>query len=186
VNLIGSGEMGIGNTSSASAIVAALTGRAVRDVTGRGTGIDDATFARKLEVIERALLVNQPERDDALDVLAKLGGFEIAGLVGVMLGAAAQGVPVLLDGFITGAAALVGVQLAPRLRDYLIAAHVSVERGHHVALAQLGLQPLLDLQMRLGEGTGAALAMPIVVAACNILNEMATFAEAGVSGRSEK
>ncbi|MCA1554570.1 MAG: nicotinate-nucleotide--dimethylbenzimidazole phosphoribosyltransferase, partial [Chloroflexi bacterium] len=184
VNLVGSGEMGIGNTTSASAIVAALTGRAVREVTGRGTGVGDTALARKIDVIERALLVNRPAQDDALDVLAKLGGCEIAALVGVMLGAAAQHVPVLMDGFITGAAALTAVQLAPRLRDYLIGAHVSVEVGHRVALAQLGVQPLLDLHMRLGEGTGAALAMPLVVAACNILNEMATFAEANVSERA--
>ena len=169
------------NTTAASALVAALTGAAVADVTGRGTGIDDATWQHKVHVIEQALQVNRPALDDPLDVLARLGGFEIAGLVGVMLGGAARGLPMILDGFITTAAALVAAAVSPAVRAYLIPAHRSVERGHAVALEHLELEPLLTLDLRLGEGSGAALALPIIAAALAILNEMATFADAGVS-----
>jgi nicotinate-nucleotide--dimethylbenzimidazole phosphoribosyltransferase len=183
-SIIALGEMGIGNTTSASAVVAAMTGAAVASVTGRGTGIDDATWHRKVAVIERALQVNQPSRSDPLGTLARLGGFEIAGLVGLMLGAAARAVPVVLDGFITTAAALVASALCPFVRGYLIPAHRSVERGHAVALEHLELEPLLALDMRLGEGSGAALVLPMVDACLAILDEMATFADAGVSTTS--
>ena len=182
--LIGTGDMGIGNTTASSAIAAALTGCEVRQATGRGTGVDDATYAKKITVIERALAVNRPDPSDALDVLTKVGGFEIAGLAGVILGAAQAKRPVVIDGFISGAAALIAAGLEPRVAGYLIAAHRSQEIGHRLILERLGVRPLLELDMRLGEGTGAALAMPIVEAACRILNEMATFDEAGVSERS--
>jgi nicotinate-nucleotide--dimethylbenzimidazole phosphoribosyltransferase len=181
VPLLGLGEMGIGNTTSASALTAAFTGADPAEVTGRGTGIDDAALARKIEVIRQALAVNCPDASDPLGVLAKLGGFEIAGLAGVALGGAAARVPVVIDGFIASAAALVAVRLCAHVRDYLIAAHRSVEIGHARLLAELGTRPLLDLELRLGEGTGAALAMPIVESSLRILREMATFGSAGVS-----
>jgi nicotinate-nucleotide--dimethylbenzimidazole phosphoribosyltransferase len=163
--------------------VAAITRLPPATVTGRGTGVDDAGLARKVAVIERALAVNQPDADDALDVLSKVGGLEIGGLAGVMLGAAARRVPVLVDGFISGAAAMIAVGLCPDVQPYLIAAHQSVEIGHRVMLDHLGLHPLLVLDLRLGEGTGAVLAFHLVEAAVRILNEMATFAEAGVSDK---
>jgi len=181
VTLLAVGDMGIANTTSASALTAVLTGTPVDQVTGRGTGIDDAQLRRKIEVIGKALAVNKPERGDPLDVLSKIGGFEIGGLAGVMLGAAARRVPVVLDGFITTAAALIATGLCPHARDYLVAGHCSVEPGHAVALRQLDLHPLLNLHMRLGEGTGAVLAMHLVEASLRILGEMATFAGAGVS-----
>ena len=182
LQLVGVGDMGIGNTTAAAAIIAAMTGLAPAAVTGRGTGLDDTQLRHKVEVISRALAVNQPAASDALDVLAKVGGLEIGAMAGVMLGAAARRVPVMVDGVISGAAALLAVGLAPQVKDYLIAGHRSVEPGHDSALAHLRLEPLLDLQMRLGEGTGGALAMHLVEAAVRTLNEMATFAEAGVSG----
>jgi nicotinate-nucleotide--dimethylbenzimidazole phosphoribosyltransferase len=161
-----------------------MTGRPVSEVTGRGTGIDDTTHVRKVSVIERSLNLHRPDRADALDVLAKVGGLEIGGLAGLILGAAAARVPVVLDGFIAGAAALVAVGLQPLCREYLIAAHRSVERGHQAVLDHLGMKPLLDLDLRLGEGTGACLGMNMVFAAIRILTEMATFDEAGVSERN--
>jgi nicotinate-nucleotide--dimethylbenzimidazole phosphoribosyltransferase len=182
-DLIGTGEMGIGNTTAASAIVAAITGRTVPEVTGRGTGVDDEGWRRKVAVIEGALALHRPDPNDPLGVLAAVGGFEIGGLAGVMLGAAARRVPVVLDGFIAGAAALLAVGLAPALAPRLVAAHRSVEIGHGVALEQLGVVPLLDLDLRLGEGTGAALGMGLCMASCALLDEMATFGEAGVSGQ---
>ncbi len=185
LDLVGTGEMGIGNTTAASVLVAAMMGVAPVEVTGRGTGVDDATWRRKVATVERALSVNQPDGADGLDVLAKVGGFEIAGLAGVVLAAAAHRIPVLLDGFITAAAALAAVRLAPASRHYLIAAHRSVEPGHAHALAALGLAPYLDLGMRLGEGTGAALGIGLARAAAAILTEMATFKSAGVSEASE-
>jgi nicotinate-nucleotide--dimethylbenzimidazole phosphoribosyltransferase len=178
--------MGIGNTTAASAITACLTGAPVAEVTGRGTGIDEAARLHKVEVIERAIEANRPDRADALDVLAKVGGLEIAGLVGVVLGAAARRIPVLLDGFIAGAAALAAVRLAPAVRSFMIAGHRSVEPGHRAALDSLGLRALLDLDLRLGEGTGAALAMHLVDDALRIHREMATFADARVSDRVER
>jgi nicotinate-nucleotide--dimethylbenzimidazole phosphoribosyltransferase len=181
VGLLGVGDMGIGNTTAASAMTAALCGEEPARVTGRGTGIDQARLRRKVEAVERALQVNQPDPSDPLDVLAKVGGFEIAGLAGVVLGAAARRVPVLLDGFITGAAALAAVRLCPEARSYLVASHRSVEPGHAAVLGELGAEALLDLRMRLGEGTGAVLAMGLAEAALRILREMATFEAAGVT-----
>ncbi len=181
VDIIGVGDMGIGNTTSSSAIVAVITGEDVEKVTGRGTGIDDAGLEKKIAVIEEAIRVNKPNIKDAIDVLAKVGGFEIGGMAGVILAAASHRVPVVIDGFISGTAALVAYGLAPAVKDYMIAAHRSVERGHSVTLDYIGLKPLLDLDMRLGEGTGAALGISIVDAACKILGEMATFEDAGVS-----
>jgi len=183
IGLIGTGEMGIGNTTASSAITAVMTGRSVAEVTGRGTGIDDAGHAHKIEVIQRALDLHRLDSADAMHVLASVGGLEVAGLAGLMLGAAAARIPVVLDGFIAGAAALIAVGLQPRCKDYLIASHRSVERGHQVILEQLGLKPLFELDLRLGEGTGACLGMGLVCAAIKILMEMATFDEAGVSER---
>lgn len=185
VRVIGIGEMGIGNTTPASALTAAFTGLAPAEVTGRGTGIDDAAHARKVEVVGRALAVNRPDPADPLGTLAALGGFEIAGLAGVVLGAAARRVAVVTDGFIASAAALAAVRLAPRAAGALLASHRSVEAGHRAVLQALGKRPLLDLDLRLGEGTGAALALHLVEAAVRILDEMATFESAGVadSGR---
>jgi len=181
IGLIGTGDMGIGNTTPSAAITSVMTGRSVAEVTGRGTGIDEAGYARKVSVIQQALDLHRPDRTEALDVLAKVGGLEIGGLAGLMLGAAAVRVPVVLDGFITGAAALIAVGLQPRCREYLIASHRSVERGHQAILEHLDIKPLLDLDLRLGEGTGACLGMSLVCAAIKIYTEMATFDEAGVS-----
>ncbi|TML87997.1 MAG: nicotinate-nucleotide--dimethylbenzimidazole phosphoribosyltransferase [Actinobacteria bacterium] len=181
VDLLGIGEMGIGNTTSASALAAVLLGVDAASVCGRGTGLDDDGLARKVETIRRALALQAPDTADPLGVLAAVGGFEIAVLAGLVLGAAANRLPVLLDGFITGAAALVAVRLAPAAAGSLIAAHRSPEPGHAPILAELGLDPLLDLGLRLGEGSGAALALPIVAASLAVLGEMATFESAGVS-----
>ena len=175
------GEMGIGNTTAASAIVAAISGLGVSEVTGRGTGIDDATWTRKVRVIERALELHQPDPKLPLDVLAKVGGLEIAGLVGVTLAAASRRVAVVVDGFIATAAAIVAVELCPAARGFLIAAHRSVEVGHRAALERLELEPLVALDLRLGEGSGAALVLPIIDAAAALLDEMASFEDAGVS-----
>lgn len=184
VGLIGTGEMGIGNTTASSAIAAVMTGRPVAEVTGRGTGIDDAGHARKIDVIQRALDSHRMNSRNTMEVLAAVGGLEIGGLAGLMLGAAAARIPVVLDGFIAGAAALIAVGLQPRCKDYLIASHQSVERGHQAILEHLGLKPLFDLDLRLGEGTGACLGMSLVFAAIKIFTEMATFDEAGVSERN--
>lgn len=184
VGLIGTGEMGIGNTTPSAAITAVMTGRAVADVTGRGTGIDEAGHARKVRVIQTALDRHRPDRTDPLDVLAKVGGLEIGGLAGLILGAAAARVPVVLDGFIAGAAALIAVGLQPFCSGYLIASHRSVEEGHRVLLDHLSLKPLLDLDLRLGEGTGACLGIDLVCAAIKIYTEMATFGEAGVAEKT--
>ena len=181
IGLIGVGEMGIGNTTAASAMTAVFTGDAPERVTGRGTGIDEATWKRKVDVIEKALAIHQPRRDQPLEVLARVGGFELAGLAGVMLGAAAQRVPIVLDGFITGAAALAAVGLCPLVRDYLIASHQSVEPGHRRILDHLELRPLFNLDMRLGEGTGAVLAMYLIEASLRIVREMATFRSDGIT-----
>ena len=180
-DLIAVGDMGIGNTTAASAITAAVTGQPPPATTGRGTGRDDDQLRRKIAVVDRALACNAPDRGDALDVLAKVGGFEIGVLAGAILGGAALRRAVVLDGFIAGAAALLADLLCSRVRDYLFAGHRSAEAGHGALLDHLGLQPLLDLDLRLGEGTGALLAMPIIEAAAACLAEMATFAEAGVS-----
>ena len=180
-DLIGTGDMGIGNTTAAAAITATITGMSARDVTGRGTGRNDEQLERKIAVVERALATNRPDAGDGLDVLAKVGGFEIGVLAGVILGAAQAGRIVVLDGFISGAAALIAHSICPTVRDYLVAAHLSAESGHRAALSYLGLRPLLDLDMRLGEGAGAVLAMGLIESAVACLSEMATFDEAGVS-----
>ena len=184
-NVIAGGDMGIGNTTPSAAITAAVTGADVATVTGRGTGVDDAALEAKIATIRRALDTNQPDGGDGLDVLTKVGGYEIGVLAGVMLGAASRNCAVVVDGFISGAAALIAWRLCPDIARRYIAAHRSVEPGHNVGLQAMGLSPLLDMNMRLGEGTGAALAMHIVEAAARCLAEMATFAEAGVSDRDD-
>ncbi|HSL31549.1 MAG TPA: nicotinate-nucleotide--dimethylbenzimidazole phosphoribosyltransferase [Anaerolineales bacterium] len=183
LDIVAAGDMGIGNTTPSSAIAAALTGLPVAQVVGRGTGLDDRELAHKIGVIERALDVNQPNASDPVDVLHKVGGLEIAGLAGVMIAAASRRIPVVVDGFISTAAAMIAVGLAPDVRGYLIAAHQSVEIGHRAMLKHLQLMPLLDLNMRLGEGTGAALAFHLIEASTRLLREMATFDEAGVSDK---
>ncbi|MFC1992285.1 nicotinate-nucleotide--dimethylbenzimidazole phosphoribosyltransferase [Chloroflexota bacterium] len=181
LDIVGTGDMGIGNTTPSSAICAAITGRSVDEVTGRGTGITDKQLDHKVRVIKRALAINHPDPSKPLEVLTRVGGFEIGGLAGVILSAAANRIPVVIDGFISGAAALIAASLAPQVKNYLIASHLSVESGHRSMLEYLGLEPLLDLHMRLGEGTGAALGIFLSETAAQILAEMATFAEAGVS-----
>ena len=180
VDIVGCGEMGIGNTTSAAALIAAVTGRAPAAVTGRGTGADDTTYARKVRAVERALEVNAPDPADGVGLLAALGGYEIGVLAGVYLAAARMRVPAVMDGVISGAAALVAAAIAPGAGDYIVASHRSAEPGHLVVLERFGFDPLLDLGMRLGEGTGAALGISLCVAACRLLDEMATFGEAGV------
>jgi nicotinate-nucleotide--dimethylbenzimidazole phosphoribosyltransferase len=181
VALIAFGDMGIGNTTAASAITAALTAARVSDVTGPGTGIDDGALAHKIETVTRALRVNQPHRDP-LEVLRTVGGFEIAAMTAACIGAASHRIAIVGDGFIATAAALVAAELCPSFLDYWFAGHLSPEPGHRVQLAHLGQQPLLQLEMRLGEGTGAALAIHLLVAAAAMMNEMATFESAGISG----
>lgn len=181
IDIVGTGDMGIGNTTPSSAITSVITGKPVEEVTGRGTGIDDETLSNKIEIIKKAIGVNKPNAKDAIDVLSKVGGFEIGGLAGIILASASKKVPVVIDGFISGAAALIAYKLEPKVKDYMIASHCSVERGHRLILEYIGLKPLLDLDMRLGEGTGAALGMSIVEASIKILTEMATFQSAAVS-----
>lgn len=183
--IVAVGDMGIGNTTPATAILAALTGCAVDDITGRGTGVDEAGLKAKRAAIGSALEINNPDADDPVDVLSKVGGYEIGGIAGVILGAAAARVPVVIDGFISGAAALLAAKLAPKSINYMIASHVSAEPGHKIMLREIGLEPMLTMNMRLGEGTGALLAVGLVDAACKIINEMATFGEAQVAERDE-
>lgn len=180
-DVFATGEMGIANTAPSSAIVSLYSGKSVADVTGRGTGIDDAQLSHKIAMIEKAIRVNTPAAADPLDVLAKVGGFEIGGIAGLILGAASLKKPVLVDGFISTASAIIAARLAPAASDYMIASHRSMEPGHRIALSTLGKKPLLDLDLRLGEGTGAALAMHLVEAAVRVLTEVATFEEASVS-----
>ncbi len=182
-NVVGFGEMGIGNTASASLITHCLTGAPLADCVGRGTGLDDAGLARKRQLLQQALDVWLQRSDEPLAVLARYGGFEIATMAGGMLEAARRKMLVLVDGFISGAAALIAAKLAPAFLDYAVFSHLSQERGHQVQLAHLGARPLIDLDLRLGEGTGAALAWPLVKSACAMLGEMASFAEAGVAER---
>ena len=186
LDVVGTGDMGIGNTTASSAIFAAISGKPVAEVTGRGTGLSDEQLAHKITIIEKALAINQPDATNPFDVLAKVGGFEIGGLAGVMLGAAANRIPVVIDGFISGAAALIATALAPILKDYLIAAHLSAEKGHRLMLDYLGVKPLLHLDMRLGEGSAAALGIFLAEASARILSEMATFGEANVSEERNK
>lgn len=181
LDIIATGDMGIGNTTVSSAIFAALSGKPVKKVTGRGTGVGTKQLAHKVRVIETALRVNKPDARDAIDVLAKVGGFEIGGLAGVILASAAYRIPVVIDGFISSAAAVIAAALCPEVKNYIIASHLSGEAGHGLVLDFLGLKPLLNLDMRLGEGTGAVLGLFLVEAAIRTLRQMATFAEAGVS-----
>ncbi len=177
------GDMGIGNTTAAAAMASVFTGKTPEELAGRGTGLDDEALERKISVVERALALHRPVARDPVAVLSAVGGFEIGGMAGVILAAAAHRVPLVIDGYITGAAALLAAALAPACRDYMIAGHLSADKGHGLMLAALGLEPLLSLGMRLGEGTGAALAMGICKAACAVLNSMATFEAAGIGGK---
>jgi nicotinate-nucleotide--dimethylbenzimidazole phosphoribosyltransferase len=186
LDLLGTGDMGIGNTTPSSAIVSVITGTDPEKVTGRGTGIDDESLRNKVSIIKRAIAANNPDRSDALDVLAKVGGYEIAGIAGLVLGAALYKIPVVVDGFISTAGALIAAELNPLVKGYIIAAHQSVEIGHRKMLERLEQVPLLDLNLRLGEGTGAALGMSLVEAGVRILTEMATFAGAGVAEKNEE
>jgi len=181
VSILGTGEMGIGNTTPSSAIIAAISGKSVREVTHRGTGINDAALENKIRVIEEGLALNKPDPRDPLDLLTKVGGLEIAAIAGLVIGAAANRLPVVVDGFISTAGALIASEMHPNIREYIFAAHESVEIGHRFMLERLGAEPILDLQLRLGEGTGAALAMGLIEAGVKILQEMATFEEAGVA-----
>ncbi len=182
--LIGTGEMGIGNTTPSSALLAALLPCPVEDITGRGTGIDDATLEHKTALIRQALEVNSQSLSSPLEALAAVGGLEIAGICGLILGAASRRVPVVVDGFISSAGALAACRHCPRVRDYLFFSHFSAEVGYARFAEAMKIRPILDLGMRLGEGTGAALAMQIIEAAVKIYNEMATFDSAGVAGKS--
>ncbi len=179
--VFGTGDMGIGNTTPSSAIAAVLTGKPAAEVTGRGTGISDEALNRKVKIIEKAVMLNNPDPQDAIDVLSKVGGAEIGGIAGVVLGGAANRIPVVIDGFISTAGALIAYFIEPKVRDYIFAAHNSVEIGHIAMLQKMGLKPILNLDLRLGEGTGAALAMLMIEAGLKIYKEMATFGDAGVS-----
>lgn len=181
VELLGTGDMGIGNTTPSSAILAIFSGLPVHQVTGRGTGLTDEALGNKVRVIQKALAKNLPDPADPVDVLAKVGGFEIGGIAGIILGAAYHRVPVVVDGFISSAGALLANKLAPAAVDYMIAAHQSVEYGHRHMLQELGLKPILNLNLRLGEGTGAAIAMSVVEAAAQVICKVLTFEGAGVS-----
>jgi nicotinate-nucleotide--dimethylbenzimidazole phosphoribosyltransferase len=181
VRMIGTGDMGIGNTTPSTAIAAVATGMPVAALTGRGTGIDDARLAHKIRVIVESIAANHPDPKDPLDILSKVGGFEIGGIAGLVLGAAESRIPIVIDGVISAAGAMIAWLIEPRLTEYIFAAHRSVEQAQSAMLARMGLDPILDLGMRLGEGTGCALAMPIIEAGAKVIKEMATFAEAGVS-----
>ncbi|CEG11950.1 Nicotinate-nucleotide--dimethylbenzimidazole phosphoribosyltransferase [groundwater metagenome] len=183
LDIVGTGDMGIANTTPSSAVVAAITKVDVEKITGKGTGITDEIFNKKIEVIKKGLNLNKPNPDDAIDVLSKVGGFEIGGIAGVIIGCAKNKIPVVIDGFISGAGALLAYKLNPLTKDYMLASHQSVEQGHKILLEHIGLKPLLNLNLRLGEGTGSALAINLVEASCKILNEMATFEEAEISNK---
>ncbi len=183
IDILGLGEMGIGNTTSASAIISAVTGISPKDATGRGTGLDDKGMERKVQIINNALNYHKPDPRNGMDILRKIGGYEIAGIAGAVLAAASQGVIVVLDGVISTAAGLIAHLLNPDIKGYLVSGHRSVESGQHAALAHMGMDPVIDFQMRLGEGTGAAMTMNIVDAACRIMREMASFDDAGVSNK---
>lgn len=181
VNIIGTGDMGIGNTTPSSAITAVLTGKPAAYVTGRGTGISDKAYRHKMRVIEQSIAINRPNASDPVDVLAKVGGYEIAGIAGLIIGASAHRIPVVIDGFISSAAALVSVSLKREITQYLFASHLSVEKGHQTILERIGLDPFMNLNLRLGEGTGACLGISLIDAGVKILTEMTTFGEARVS-----
>jgi len=180
MNLLVTGDMGIGNTTPAAALISAFTGRSPREVTGRGTGIDERTFELKISVVEETLRLHEPDPDDPLGTLAALGGLEHAAIVGLILMGTVYRVPVVLDGVVSNSAALVARALTPNCADYLLAGHLSTEPGAKAALDHLGLEPVLNLRMRLGEGTGGLLAVPVVQAAARVLDEMATMEEAGI------
>jgi len=180
-DILTTGEMGIGNTTPSSAIFAILGSTPVEDVTGRGTGIDDSALIKKISVIKKGIELHQPDPDDPIDILAKVGGFEIGGIAGLILGAAAQKIPVVVDGFISGAGAALALKMSPSVGDYIFPSHRSSEPGHKIFFELLGHPPLFDLNMRLGEGTGALLAVNLIQSAVKVYNEMATFQSAGVS-----
>ncbi len=180
VNLLGTGEMGVGNTTTSSAIAAVLTGNSAEDMVGRGAGLSQEDFRNKIEVVKRAIEINKPDSSDALDVLIKLGGFDIAGLTGCFLGAAAFRIPILIDGFISAAAALVAIRLKPGCRDFIFPSHGSAEPGNIRIMQELGFEPMMNLGMRLGEGTGAALAFHVIDAAIAAYNQMGTFGDANI------
>ncbi len=182
--IFGTGDMGIANTTPSSAIAAVFTGKSVSEVTGRGTGINDDALKNKIRVIEDAIELNKPDLADPIDVLSKVGGAEIGGIAGLIIGAALNRTPVVIDGFISTAGALIAYCIEPKVKNYMFAAHNSAEKGHKAMLEKIGLRPILDLDLRLGEGTGAALAMLIIEAGLKIYKEMATFGEAGVSGKT--
>lgn len=182
IDIFGTGDMGIGNTTPSTAIAAVVTGKSIQELTGRGTGLDDEQLAHKRVVIKEIIDRNKPDPKNGLDILAKVGGFEIGGIAGLIIGAAAQKKPVVVDGFISSAGALIACSLEPFVRDYIICAHRSMEPGHRAMQEKLGCRPLLDLNLRLGEGTGAALAMNLVEASVAVLTEVATFEEAAVAG----
>lgn len=184
--IFGTGEMGIANTTPSSAITAVLTGKSVEDITGRGTGINDEAWKNKVQVIKDSIAANKPDKNNPVDVLSKIGGAEIAGIAGLIIGAAANNIPVVVDGFISTAGALIAYLIEPKTKDYMFAAHMSQEVGHRAILEKIGIRPILDLDMRLGEGTGAALAMMIIEAGLKIYKEMATFAEAAVAGKNQR
>lgn len=183
--LFATGEMGIANTTPSSAIAAVITGKTAEEVTGKGTGIGEIALNNKVRVIAKAISINRPDPRDGLDVLAKIGGAEIGGIAGLCLGAAEKGIPVVTDGFISTAGALIAYTLNPDVADYLFAAHTSVEKGHQAMLAHMKLRPILNLDLRLGEGTGAALAMTVIDAGLKIYREMATYSEAGISDQNK-
>ncbi|MCG2754289.1 MAG: nicotinate-nucleotide--dimethylbenzimidazole phosphoribosyltransferase [Desulfobacteraceae bacterium] len=183
IQILGTGDMGIGNTTPSAAIGTVLTGSLIEEMVGRGTGVDDKGLFRKQEAIRKGIEINQPNREDGLDVLSKVGGFEIGGIAGCVLAGAYHKRPVVIDGFISTAGALVAHALCPAVVDYLFAGHCSEELGHRLMLRHLGLEPILDLGMRLGEGTGGALAMCIIEGAVRIFTDMLTFEQAGVTGK---
>ena len=180
-DIIGAGEMGIGNTTTASAVAAVLLGADAETVTGRGGGITDMAFQNKKSVVKRAIEINRPDKNDVIDVISKVGGLDIAAMCGAFLGAVASGRPAVIDGFVSAAAALCAVRLCPAVWDYLIPSHNSFETGHKLVMKELGMKPMLELDMRLGEGSGCMFAFDIVEAACEVMNHMATFEEAGIN-----
>jgi nicotinate-nucleotide--dimethylbenzimidazole phosphoribosyltransferase len=180
-DIVGTGEMGIGNTTSSAAILAAITGASAEEVVGRGTGVDDERLRHKAAVVREALARHKPDPENGLDLLTKIGGFEIGAIAGLIIGAASRRIPVVVDGFISGAGAVIATRLVPECRDYLFFSHLSRERGHRRMLEFFDARPIVDLDMCLGEGTGAAIAIDVITAAVRIYNEMATFESASVS-----
>jgi nicotinate-nucleotide--dimethylbenzimidazole phosphoribosyltransferase len=185
IDIAGTGDMGIGNTTASSAITAVFTKKPIEEITGKGTGLDDKGLKNKIDIIRKSISLNKPDSSDPIDVLSKVGGFEIGGLAGIILAAASKKIPVVIDGFISGAAALIAFHLEPKVKEYLVAAHNSVEKGHKVILQHIGIEPLFNLDLRLGEGTGAALGIGLADAAIKILTQMATFKSANVSERNK-